>query len=659
MKKINLILLLCMAYFGLNAEVLKKWNWKDEVPPKDISLRGKAAIRDINGTQSLTVEDGYDFATLFFNAQNHELRLICSGMSLPDNVNASIGAIVFRYDGAKWQQVKNIGWKRVLPLNTPKEIVFTISAEDLKPGRHMVILYRNSGKAALQEIRLEKPAEDDPAFDPTRKNAALEISAPETRRYQYPAGRGDNMTLTYFPVGVYLYADSLPDMDSLRKAFAELRDAGVNTVHYAGNVGEHPAKPWTHTLKASELAEQYGLKLWVQMNDVYYRYDGHPLIQRMKLKNSLEFVHKFVAPRLNKSLPPYQGRNAVYAWSPSEENPPSSVKPLAEYRKLIWDILPEARVFELFTNLKTLQDLEHPWPNIAGIDRYPFMYSARGGDSRLWLPNNGLKWFAGAIRPFFNQAQKMGLPMIGVIQGCQIYTFYPPAEMTPGINDPALLAAYTVPAAPGMRYYPEHNKFGRWSMYSPSTNGIHAQSWTAVCEGAKGILIYAYSPFSHQEQMEHARKQIAAGGHVNTVSLSVTHPGWENMKKTFAELTPWSKLFLALEKQDNKLLDIKEPDVLCNFFKDPAGGEYAIVVNLRLTGHAAAGLQPTLDEDGALINLPPALPRAIDLNSSLKIVDLAMEKQITSVILEPGQGKILLLGEKRSSSDVINEYKAR
>lgn len=658
MNKITAILLLCLACLCLNAEVLKKWNWGD-TPAKDFSLRGKAAIRDINGAQYLIAEDGYDFATLFVNAQNHEIRLVCTGMSLPDNINASIGAIVFRYDGTKWQQVKNIGWKRVLPLNKSKEIVFTISAEDLKPGRHMVILYRNSGKVALQEIRLEKPSKDDPAFDPTRKNAVLEISAPEARKYQYPAGRGDNMTLTYFPVGVYLYADSLPDMDSLRKAFAELREAGVNTVHYAGNVGENASRPWTHILEASKLAEKYDLKLWVQMNDVYYRHDGHPLIQRMKLRDSMEFISKFVAPRLNKSLPAYQGQTAVYAWSPSEENQPSSVKPLAEYRKLIWNILPEARIFELFTNLKTLQDLEHPWPNIAGIDRYPFMYSARGGDSRLWLPNNGLKWFAGAIRPFFNQAQKMGLPMIGVIQGCQIYTFYPPAEMTPGINDPALLAAYKVPAAPGMKYYPEHNKFGRWSMYSPSANGIRAQAWTAVCEGAKGVMIYAYTPLSHQEQMDQARKQIAAGGRVNTVSLSSTHAGWNDMKRTFAELAPWGKLFLALEKQDSKLLELKEPELLCSFFKDPAGGEYAVVVNLRLTGRAAAGLQPTLDADGVLINLPPAQPRTVNLNSTRKIFDLTTEKQVTAITLEPGQGKILLIGEKRTPADVIHEYKAR
>lgn len=657
MKKISAMILLCLTGFCANAETLQEWNWQGEDLPKDLSLRGAAAVRELNGMKYLTAGDGYDFASLFFNVRGHGIRLVCTGMSLEDTVNASIGAIIFHYGGSKWQQVKNMGWKRVLPFNTPKEIAFTISGDELKPGRCMVILYRNSGKVALSGIRLEKPAEDDPAFDATRKNAILPVVPPEERQYRYPAGQGDHMTLTYFPVGVYLYSDSLTDMDSLRKAFAELRDAGVNTVHYAAGIGPHPARPWAYTLEAAKPADEYGIKLWVQMNDVYYRHDGHPLIQQVNCKDSMEFVEKFVSPRLKQFLPSYQGQSAVYAMSPSEENQPSSVKPLAEYRKRIWEILPEQRIFELFTSLQTLQTLEHPWPNVAGIDRYPFMYSARGGDSRLWLPNDGLKWFAGVIRPFLNQAQKMGLPMIGVIQGCRIYTFYPPAEMAPGITDPLKLAAYRVPAAPGMKYYPEHNKFGRWSMYRPGANGIRAQAWAAVCEGAKGVLIYAYSPYPERDQMERARRQISAGGRVNTVSLSSTHSGWEDMKKAFSELSPWGNLFLVLEKQARRLFDVKHPDILCNFFKDPKGDDYAILVNLRLTGRGVS--PPTLNDDGELVNLPPADPLTVELDCAATVFDLAAGQAVKSVTLEPGQGKILLVGDRHSPADVIREYKVK
>lgn len=643
--------------FCVNGELLTKWDWMDGTG-NDISFRGKGRIQELDGKKYLTAEDGYDFSAIFFNLVDSGLKLSCRGMSLPDKVNASIGAIVFRWENNSWKPLKNMGWKCVLPFQTMKELVFAARKDELgaNSGRYMVILYRNSGRPALAEIRLEKLAEDDPAYDATRMNTEIKIAPADARKYEYNKGQGDTMTLTYFPMGVYLYGDSVRDADELRASFAEMRLAGINTVHYAADIGVRQSLP-QYTLKVGEIASEYGLRLWVQMNDVYYRNDGSKDLVSLNLNSGMDYVKKYVMPRLQKDLPAYQKCPGIYAWSPSEENPPNSVEPLAEYRKQIWKIVPEQRIFELFTNLKTLQQLKMPWPNIAGVDRYPFMYSARGMASRLWLPGDGLKWYAGAIRPFMHQAQQMGLPMIATIQGSQIYTFYSPEEMCPGATDPKFLADYSIEAAPGMKYYPKFNKFGRWSMYNPCRNGIRAQAWTAVAEGAKGILIYAYSVQSRQTQMEKAFEQIRAGGAVRTVSLCSTHPNWEDMKKVFAELKPWGKLLLALEKLPDAAVTAKNPAIICNSFRDSKDRKFAIMVNTRIVEPGT--LKPTIDDNGELANMEQAKPLTFAIEAKEPVFDMETGKSVQSMTLEPGQGRILLIGDKEKPAVVGDEYKQR
>ncbi len=656
MHRTVLILLLWLAGIGLvHGETLLQWTG-EQPPGKELVCRGKGKIQEIDGKKHLVAAEGYDFAAIFLPASDAGIKLTCIGLSQPAQVNASIGAILFRWENNAWKQVKNLGWKRMLPFKTARDVVFTARRDELGAGsgRRMIILYRNSGIPVLNEIRLESLSEDDPAFDATRKNAEIKAAPPQPRTYEYESGKGDTLTLTYFPVGVYLYGDNLTSLEEARRVFAEMREAGINSVHFAGTVGPHPSEP-QHVLKAAELAKEYGLKLWVQMNDVYYRNDGSKALSGMKLNSGMEYVTRYAVPRLKQHLPSYRSDTAVYAWLPAEENAPSSVGPLAEYRRQIWNILPEQRIFELFTDLRTLQTIKPPWPNIAGIDRYPFMYSARGAASRLWLPDDGLKWYAGAIRPFLNQAQKMGLPMIAVIQGSQIYSFYPPEEMCPGATEPEFLAKFRIETAPGMKYYPQFNKFGRWSMYCPCPNGIRAQSWTAVAEGARGILIYAYSPMSRRRQLARAAEQIASGGRVNTVSLCSDSPGWTDMKRTFAELKPWGRLLLSLEKLPEMEIQFKDKAIIGNTFRDAHGRRFAILANTRLM---LPGKQPpTVDANGELVNMIPAPPTTVALEARVPIYDLESGQAVSSLTLEPGQGRILLLGGNESPASVRDAYR--
>ena len=652
-RRILILLLLLAGFNYAYCDTLIKWDGTIKTE-KEVVCRGKGKILEVDGKRCLAAEEGYDFASISFNLPAGGIKLVCTGISQPDNISASIGAIIFRWENNDWKQVKNIGWKRTLPFKNGREQIFTVSKEELNSisGRYMIILYRNSGKPALSEIRLEKLAEDDPAYDPTRKNAEIKITSPQLRKYEYESGKGDNMTLTYFPLGVYLYSDNVTTLDELHTSFAEMQAAGINTVHYAANIGPHPSAS-QNALKVAEIAQQHGLLLWIQMNDVYYRHDGNIVLNRMKFSNGMEYVNKYVAPRLKQYLSDYSKSSAIYAWLPSEENVPGSVGPLAEYRKLIWNILPEQRIFELFTDIRTLQQVKMPWPNIAGIDRYPFMYSARGMASRLWLPNDGLKWYAGAIRPFLHQSQQMNLPMIAVIQGSQIYSFYSPEEMCPGATDPNFLAQFHIDSAPGMKYYPQFNKFGRWSMYNPCPNGIRAQAWIAVAEGAKGILIYAYSTIPRQKQLESAQKQIGQGKD-NVISLCSDHSNWQDMKKVFSELKPWGKLLLNLEKIPDVELTVNNPFIICNSFRDTKGNRFVILVNTQIM--VKGKIPATIDDNGELVNMIPAKSITATLDAKKPVYDLETGTQMKTIELEPGQGKILLIGGDASPTAVREMY---
>ena len=111
-------------------------------------------------------------------------------------------------------------------------------------------------------------------------------------------------------------------------------------------------------------------------------------------------------------------------------------------------------------------------------------------------------------------------------------------EMTGGLKEPEKYEKFAVKSQ-GIKYYPRSRKFGYWSMYAPPKNGIRVQAWQMVAEGAKGILIFSYSPLSYEVQRKNAEQKIQneIGGKEN-VSIRLCSSNkvlWDDMRQTFAD----------------------------------------------------------------------------------------------------------------------------
>ena len=120
----------------------------------------------------------------------------------------SFGAIIYRIAGNKWEQIKNIGWKKRLLFDKEKEIVFKAPAELFKnkPGRYVLALFRNSGGVRISQIVMEKEQTSSatPSNEDFLRQKAMSdgntISPLPQRRHEYVEGTGDSLKLDYFPM---------------------------------------------------------------------------------------------------------------------------------------------------------------------------------------------------------------------------------------------------------------------------------------------------------------------------------------------------------------------------------------------------------------------------------------------------------------------------
>ncbi len=643
MKHICRLLLILLAN-PLMAAVITKWDFSSDC--KDYTVRDKGYIKD----NALEAANGYMFGAFYFNPPSENIRFTCKAQALKGDEFGSFGAIIYRIAGNKWEQIKNIGWKKRLLFDKEKEIVFKAPAELFKnkPGRYVLALFRNSGGVRISQIVMEKEQTSSatPSNEDFLRQKAMSdgntISPLPQRRHEYVEGTGDSLKLDYFPMGIYYYSSSqtIRTEEAMRQMLQELQDAGVNTIHFAGNTGLSQQHPMTSIPNVAKLAEKYNIFLWCQMNDVYYRRNNYAGLNNYKAKNSLEYLKKYAFPRIRRTLPLSNDLSAVYAWLPCEEADHDDVDRLALYRKKIWEISPRKRIFELFNKNTTLAALRSPLPNIAGVDRYSFRYEAK----EIQFPQQGLAATRWSIRYFFNQSQKIGLPMIGVIQGSAMHSFISGEEMTGGLKEPEKYEKFAVKSQ-GIKYYPRSRKFGYWSMYAPPKNGIRVQAWQMVAEGAKGILIFSYSPLSYEVQRKNAEQKIQneIGGKEN-VSIRLCSSNkvlWDDMRQTFADLKPFGNLLIDLEKLPERLFSCDNPVFYGNSFRDSQGRRYSIIVNTHIVD-IIDEKNVNINSCGVMTGIKEAAMQTGKIQSSLPMYDLKNHTRITDKItLEPGEGIII------------------
>jgi len=630
-------------------------------------------IKSVNGVKCLYNDSGYEVLKYQRDIKDQNFKITCEAATT-GAAYSRLGIIISKYEDGKWKAFKNC-WDRKLYKDEFLKEEFKITRENIEDAgeKLMVSFYRCNklGTLLIKNIRFEKLEKEDKPTVKTKQKDDEPIFPPESMPHLDPPGTGDTLPLDFMPLGVYVsdfyvikYADKckLSLKDARNELFAELKELGCNCVYYGAGLYSEKYKNYC-AAEIGEAASKYGLRVIIQLNDAYF--------------NKKLFENNYIPNRINKYLPYYSENKDIWAWSPCEEASPDVVGMLATYRKMIWDICPKARIYELCSVLEEMRAITVPYPNVLGIDRYPFMYSGDGRSTILWTPNKCLSWYKSVIRPFFETAQRKGLPCVAVLQGTALYTFYEPDKMFPFLkgNTVDQKKTFFIPETPGMKYHEELDKFGRWGLFTPAENGMRAMGWTAVSEGAKGIFVWCYSLLKQKDIEGHVVEKMKEGKS-SSIPLNKDQKNWENLKLFYNEVAPYEKLLLELLKLKEGYVSINDRDILYNSFKDKDSNIYIILVNTRIAefdGNSPEFLewpktQLTVDDFGRMINYKPAKEKEVIIsvleNKAGKLFSLNSEMTLKnlpdgsfSVKLEPGQGTILFLGNEKELGSVISKIK--
>ena len=661
-------------------------------------LRGGSRVVDdakAGGTVLLN-DDGYDVFGMFVARDGDFSRpLTLTVAAAREQRNAKLGVVCLLVKDGKVQGASsfNCGWNRRLLQNVFTDQVFTLDVPDRlrRAGTDLfVLLYRCNRRGVLKVRHIAvdvAPAASAAAATPASAETAARLLPPHERFHHpiFPKGTGDTLTLEFLPMGVYCTgmphvlepAAAVEGVDAMAIAdrmFAELStDLGCNTVYFQGTLLESEGRLIAAEMAAA--ATRHGLKVIAQMNDVYFRGGNHDLIETSGSKDSWDYYKRVLEPRLRAFLPRYRDNTDIWAWSPVEELHADYVFEIAEYRRLIWELCPNQRIYELESVPLTMRSLKPPYPTFVGIDRYCFWNSQYGGAVVMWTPQLALRWLRGVIRPFIDDAARWGRPCVFVMQCNAWHSFFDGADD----RELAVLEteeekrAYVNPEVPSLKYYPEHGKFGRWGFYLPPQNAMRAMCWVAVLEGAKGLFVWSYG--YHYDARPSPADAFASGEHYR-INLTRATPNWADLRRGFAEVRPFGALLLALDKAPGITATTDDDEVWTGGFVDAAGDRYLVVVNSRIAiwdgdspdflDHPYTRLN--IDQGGNMINYEVAPTKTVTVSvpglgdgETLHALTDALPVTVADaggarLTLGPGQGTVLYLGRAERLPRVMRKY---
>lgn len=666
----KLILIVGVLLAGLwtfaNSNILLEGNFKSGKTSSGFRLRAKSKIDNdsVAGANVMMNSEEYSVAYIVVNLNSgFKLTVNCAR---GEQGACSLGAIVYRMVNKKWKSVKNIGWHRSLsPIY--RDIVFKASWDKLnkKRGTYMIMLFR-SRKKGLLKIKSWK-VERWKASSPTKplKKKALNISMPP----KILNFKGNSKRLEFFPLGVYATArlnelKSAADAENTtpanirNKLFAEIKELGANTVYFAELLAEKNKLP---AAEAAEAADRYGLKPIIQMNDVYYRGDHSILIKKRKCKNSWEHFKKYIEPRVRKYLPKYQN-SKVWAWSPIEEPWLIDIQEVAEYYKIIWKLTPNINIFLLENKNEPLIHIRKPLPTFFGVDRYFFTNIGGWNNRTLVTPQKSLSLLRGSIRSFMREAENKGRPMVLVLQGTAMHNFVSAGKVAPWLKTPEQKKEFSIPEAPGLKYYPNVDKFGYWGLYTPPRHALRAQCWTGILEGAKGLFAWSYK-YNYAGYYKDVAKKIKERKSWGiSISLNRSQKNWRDLQTAFREIKPFGKLLLNLKRHKPIKNISADKHIWASSAEDSKGRKFLLIMNSHISNWDKNNPRSldwpktklNINEHGELINYVPAAAKTFIFSppsGKLAAFDSKIKLEKTTagkyrMTLEPGQGTVLYLGDE-------------
>lgn len=695
---ILLVLLSAVVFVVENVNAVGETVGFDKLPSWIRLQDGSKLVDDETAKAKFLFNDsGYNILGLLIkrNGNFDESIKLSITVKKADSNMCPIGAICYMSNGWKLDSKAsfNLGWNK-LPGKEYSVMEFEIAVPDRlhKKGKDLYIMIFRSMKRGAVKIKQVKYDYFTPLIVKKKKtgiSAKPESDGEVFRHTVFPPGQGDSIKVNYFPIGVYCPGtlsrfkkqaelEGVSERDIAAKMFSNIRGMGANTVYFQGtSLGGNGTLPAIQTAK---LASEAGLKVIGQMDDVYFRYDDHPVIKdayKLRPSTAWNYFKRIITPRLKKYLPAYRNNRYIYGWSPVEELDHKYVWHLAEYRRQIWELNPDKIIYELLSDNRTAETLKIPYPNLLGVDRYPCVIAKYNGVKMLWTPDLALSWLRGAIRPFFNAAEKYDRPCVYVMQG--VVWFGPIEEdklaKWPEIKDISTKSKeekqkFVTPLNPTLKYYPELDRFATWSFFYPPENGIRAMCWVGILEGAKGLFVWSYR-YRSPKQITGA--EAVKAGKTYRAALHKGTKAYEDTKKGFKEIEPFGNLLIALKKSKANPLNIDDKDIWYSMFVDREGNEFAVIMNSKIATWDNTSpkyldfpkTKLTVDDNGYMTNYTsvPAKTFTVSITEGKEMFSLRNEipfKNISSgkyeLTLEPGQGTVVYIGKKNRLKSIIRSY---
>jgi len=385
----------------------------------------------------------------------------------------------------------------------------------------------------------------------------------------------------FFPAGPYIYGGPTRLREwaeqrgmTLEQLFdhlaADVKAHGGTAIYYANLTTDPPVFEM-----AVAAARRHGLKVFGQLTGALY----------LRVERGREYYENVTLPAARRIMPGYRGLEGVAAWMPKEEIGVEHMPLLREYRRELRKLDPTHALFMLHNHVPPFQAETDELPEWFGFDRYRFRCFKAHYGLLISTPKDMAGRLTAEIGACYAEAEKRGRPLLFVMQG------YGHQDVCTADDVRAWSGGGCEALGPNTGYVKiAPDTWLGWDRYPSPLNGMHLQSWLAVAEGAKGLLIYHYGPVSPKSEHGRVLKQMTLVAQDGSETRL-----WREFGECMADMTPFLPLLLTWHREAVSRAATDTPEfVIRSFIRRFDAERFLLIHNRRIA---------TWDKDS------PSLPR--------------------------------------------------
>ena len=360
------------------------------------------------------------------------------------------------------------------------------------------------------------------------------------------------------------------------------RDAGATAIYvYRGNL--------EHRLGArfAAVAARHGLKVIIQPNDVYFRSqddwkdDGSTAAPLKPYAGAADYMRRYLLPLLEQRAPAHANDPNILAWSPVEELPAADEVLYAQYKAAFKRLFPRHLLYQIDSQQSTLEALRSkrpPFPDITGLDRYPWWTQPDG--LGLWTPHYAARLFYSWIKDYPRFVHELfGAPAVLVMQGCAELSWADAAWGARHGWKPN--ADFVPPNSPHVRWVPKLNKFRVMNRHLAPENAWRLQIWMGLARGYKGFMYWCAGPVATPARW---RRAFESGEFAQLGLIGddlTTHHYLQEVKDTWQDIRRYEALLLNTYPAGDleSSVRVKGERIYTGLLKDGAGRRFLVIVN--------------------------------------------------------------------------------